>query len=252
METIIPFVGWTRETFGGDSFLFYFPKNKLYIFDNHRLSLWCWLNNVNNVGSEKTNLLYLDRHIDFRCTDFKKRYEIFQNNEESINDLNIFREMLYETHSFGNLSNIDCGNFLAFASKINIFNRIFIFTEVPDYDDYLRRETVNCANTPFDISNISVFNNNITSNLNAVFSDNENICLDIDLDFFVTEVDRVINYELLVNCVSVIKNNLSKVNIITIALSQAYCGGADKAIEILGYFTNAFDVKFKFDIFNQS
>ena len=252
MEAIIPFTCWNKEFYGGDSFLFYFPEKKLYVFDNHRLSLWCWLNKTINLESEKPNLLYIDRHIDFRCTDFDKRYKIFQENRDSIYDLNIFREMLYETHSFGNLSNIDCGNFLAFASKINIFNRIFIFTEVSDYDDYLRRETVNCANTPFDISNISVFNNNITSNLNAVFSYNENICLDIDLDFFVTEVERVINYELLVNCVSIIKDNLSKVNIITIALSQTYCGGEDKAIEILGYFTDAFDVKFKFDIFNQS
>ena len=251
MEIIIPFTGWGRNIVSDDSFLFYFPENKLYIFDNHRLSLWCWLSKIKDDDVKKPNLLYLDRHIDFRCTDFKERYEIFKKNEDNINDLNIFRKMPYKLPLSSNSLNIDYGNFLAFASKLDIFNNIFIFTEVSDCN-YFEREFANSGTMPFDISNISVFNSDIAGNLSDTFSNNSNIYLDVDLDFFVVESSKTINHKLLNSCISVIKNNLSKVNIMTIALSQSFCGGEDKALEILGCFIDAFGVNLELDVFNKS
>ena len=78
----------------GDNFLYFFehPK-KIYIGDNHRLSLWCWLDFIPDNEYGKYNLIYIDQHIDCRCTDFSKRYKKFLENKEYVNDLDNFRKL---------------------------------------------------------------------------------------------------------------------------------------------------------------
>lgn len=91
-------------------FLFYYPHNRIYVSDNHRIALWCWIKSLSNGEYEKYNLVRLDYHFDFRSVGQKQVNEFFKNYEK-IHDLKKYLD-LKRTDDQGNL--IECDNLVFF------------------------------------------------------------------------------------------------------------------------------------------
>lgn len=63
-EWIIPFRGRGRSGAYGVNFLW--QRGNVYVMDNHRLALWCWLREMDL--NRKCNFIHIDRHFDARPT----------------------------------------------------------------------------------------------------------------------------------------------------------------------------------------
>ena len=59
-EWIIPFQGRNASLAHNQNLLW--KTNNIYIMDNHRAALWCWLQEINK--SKKYNVFHLDKHSD--------------------------------------------------------------------------------------------------------------------------------------------------------------------------------------------
>lgn len=82
-EWILDFQGRNHSTAIKLNFLW--KQGNIYIMDNHRAALWCWMDSVNKGGS--LNLFHVDRHFDalFSAQDYSHfPHENFEN--YSIND----------------------------------------------------------------------------------------------------------------------------------------------------------------------
>lgn len=61
MPFIIPFEG--RNSSGAYNVNFLYRDKNVFVMDNHRLAMWCWLQYFNS-NSDSFNLFHLDRHTD--------------------------------------------------------------------------------------------------------------------------------------------------------------------------------------------
>ncbi len=239
MEKLILLKEKSGSKTGEDSFLYFFSEQKIYIMNNHRLSLWCWLNFINKNNFTKHTLIYIDQHIDCRCTDFDKRYKKFLKNINELKILDKFRKLKYDSN-FGKLALIDWGNFLAFVIKLKIFKNIFLFTKTKKID--IEREIKYPGKEAFNLKNIIIYSdNNTKKDLVKVFKNNTDIVLDIDLDFFIN-TNNTIDKELLNEYIEIIKKYKNKIIFTTISLNTSYCDGWNNAEEILNYFIKIFNL----------
>ncbi|MCK5332734.1 hypothetical protein KAJ41_02620 [Candidatus Parcubacteria bacterium] len=51
-----------------DNFLYHFKDKNIYIMDNHRLSLWCWINEIDKKDYNKYTFVQIDDHFDCGAT----------------------------------------------------------------------------------------------------------------------------------------------------------------------------------------
>lgn len=246
MEELIPFKKRTKNFVDEDSFLYSFRTEKIYVFDNHRLSLWCWRNFIKKYEyGKKYNLIYIDKHIDCCCSSFDDRYKTFLEKEHLFKKLDNFRTILYTDDEGTKKSSVmNYGNFLAFALKLELFKNIFIFTQFGDIETYFKREIKYNTKEVFNLDNITCVNRNVERNLVKTFGDHSSIILDIDLDFFTKNVKGkyFIDVISLKRCLKIIKDNLNKIEFITIALSPNCCGGWRNSEKILAYFKLVFNL----------
>lgn len=70
-EWLIPFRG--REYSGTFECNFLWKCENVYVMDNHRLALWCWLRHLD--VSESVDLMHIDQHYDCLMSQHKKWVE---------------------------------------------------------------------------------------------------------------------------------------------------------------------------------
>lgn len=202
---------------------FLWKYKNIYISDNHRVAMWCWLQEMD--FSQKYNLIHIDRHSDTMTSNLDRWCEALPKN---LNDITLSEYLNMEYSSdFGSTKIICWGNYLSvFLEKYkeNINSLIYSFREG-------------------DLPNISkkVYYNeqeileNILLKVNG-FSGKTIINLDIDYFFdFQTPEDEVITQYLSDTYISEIGNKLGnlkpdKVECLTIALSPECCFNWENAI----------------------
>ena len=74
-EWIIPFEG--RNYSGTYKQNFLFKKDNLYIMDNHRAALWCWMQHLND--KQEINLFHIDCHCDTLYSRMDEWLKIYPN-----------------------------------------------------------------------------------------------------------------------------------------------------------------------------
>ncbi len=188
----------------------------------------------------------MDYHIDCKCTDFDERYKMFFSNLDALKDLDLFRKFSFNRTSklqlLGKPPLISCDNFLAFAIKLKMFDKIYIFTKNTD-SNYFSNERKRIKDK-FDLDNVIVCNSDIERNLINKLKKEKLIILDIDLDMFCCRKDEYyfVNKDQTLQFCEIIKQNKNKTLLTNVALSPDYCGGWENAEEILGYFIKIFEL----------
>jgi len=223
---------------------FLFNEGKFYIMDNHLAAAWCWIQKM----QPETNYGFF--HID-------KHYDLIDNVSTEL--LNQTRQPLtknfseYFTGTFTEYLNIkfketDTYPIARFDNYINIFRRLFP-SVIRDYyfatheDGTYLDEIVSYEVPIWDLHD----------NLGYWINDKktEKWILNIDLDYFFLEKDsteyQFLTDEYVLKICEEIQESISKIDVITIALSPEFCGGWDSAFRVLEIITNYFSIGFTAD-----
>lgn len=236
VNKIIPLVNRGSSNSSYVNFLYSYLDLNIYISDNHRIALWCWINFLKACNYGKYSLIRIDKHFDFRNVK-KEALDKFKNNLKDLKDLNRFLDC---SHPSGkNIKLVLWDNYVYYDYNIKLFKEI-IFFSIQD-KKYLE---LNDGKDEFD-----VYYKEDVEKLKDLLSKNKKIILDIDLDFFIDEDfsgDMVLKnisekrartyFELLYQ----FRNNIK---LLTLALSPECCGGWDNSEKILKIFSEIFQVE---------
>lgn len=205
--------------------LFWDEDKSFFIMGNHKYALYCWM-----IFHEKINqlndaaLYHIDYHFDYAVDDW----------------INVFLENPTSSEAMSQANNFNCytppryriceDNFIPAAVGAGLFKKgVFICKDNHhDLDKSIRGRL-------FDHKIFGTFDE-----FKEEFSkqcSSQNICLDIDLDYF-NNSDKWYGMDLLdedtiCNCLQYLKS-LPNVEITTIALSEPFSGGKVAAPKLLG------------------
>lgn len=229
---ILPFRG--RKTSSSINTNFLWRCNNIYIMDNHRLALWCWLKEMN--FTQKYALFHIDAHYDTASI----------TKEPWINCFPDFRNSPLKDYLNYGLDQfpfpiINWGNYLSiFLYKYeNNVDELFTATHlIGTKPEFIEKEEVN----PYKLA--ECFKDYI------VGSDYKCI-LNLDLDYFFYKQDD--EYQMMFSnsyrffIYSVIKELLgeSKIQVLTICLSPECCGGWENAENICYELTDYLGFNFR-------
>jgi len=236
-----------------DSLLYHFKEKNLYIMDNHRLSLWCWINEIDKKDYKKCTFICIDDHFD--CGGYSEVKERINNLENKgvayYKDLNHFR---FDEISGDHLEYwgykckmFTCGSFLIPAIYLNIFNenKLYFFTknDIKDYTNAgINNECAMNSNAPkinhFQKNNKDNFDNSKEGlrRLLTILENEKDIVLDIDLDYFFEYLENEKEY--INEFFNLIKNNQKNIKLITVALIQW-----GKGEDVFKIFNEVFDLE---------
>jgi len=236
-----------------DNLLYHFEEKNIYIMDNHRLSLWCWINEIDKKDYNKYTFVQIDDHFD--CGGFAEAEERINNLEK--NGIDYYKNLDYFRFDKINDKNSDSRGYICkmftFASyliptiylKIFNENKLYFFTK-SDIIDYtnggINDECVMNGNAP-EINHFQKNNKDDPDNskealkiLEAVLAKDKDIILDIDLDYFFDFLEEEKEY--IKDFFNLIKDNQKNIKLITIALTQW-----GKGEDVLKIFNDVFDLE---------
>lgn len=242
-------------------------EDSIYIMDNHRAALWCWLQEITTDKNNKFNLLHIDNHLDMTpkgldcCFSSKyalkktsiKQYLIMRHSCKEYGTIPIFSYdnfLRFFLQSFSNIVNVEkayvtlpYSNNKPTAKKNKIdknFKKTFGFDKTDD-DCYSRAKRL--------------YKNDL---LNLLKQDSkEKWIIDLDLDYFYSENTHSLNTELAKEIFTLIKNwyNKKKIVIVTVAWSPEFLINNDNELLNVGFerakklnkeFCKIFNIDFNF------
>jgi hypothetical protein len=211
-EWIIPFKGRKRSGLLNQNFLW--RRGPVYVMDNHRAALWCWLQHVKS--SQKYNLLHIDRHSDTQYT----RVDSWKQTLPDLRDLSI-DEYLWREHQNPDWTPapiISCANYLS------------IFLELlPEQVDYCIFATHGRGERPRWECQSELYFDRLLDTVDSI-SGREKAIVNIDLDYFFSrEKAKYVMFsdEFIKRIFAAVQNKISSqsIAVVTIALSPEWCGG---------------------------
>jgi hypothetical protein len=218
-EWIIPFKGRKRSGQYNQNFLW--KKGSVYVMDNHRAALWCWLRHIDH--NQKYNLLHIDRHSDTQYA----WMDLWTQSLSDLADLTIDKYLSRE-HSHPDLRPtpvISWGNYLS------IFFELF-----PQQVDYCIFATHGRGELPRCERQSKVCCHQLLDAVESISGRGKAI-VNIDLDYFfgVGKAKYVIfSNEFIRHIFAAVQNKIDSqsIAVATIALSPECCGGW-KSVESL-------------------
>lgn len=219
---IIDFKGRNRS--GVDNINLLFNDKILYIMDNHLAASWCWAQKI-DLG-QKYNILHIDRHYDmlYRNIDFwlKELEKCHLDLKE-----NTFQEVHACEYSSSN----------TIMKTIRYDNYIPIFLEsYPDLIDGLYYATHKDGFLPdkYSIEQIEIYGL-LDFIEDEVPSKQSKWIVNIDIDYFYIGRQDYVKFcsdNYIDKLIENIKSNLSRIEVLTIALSPQFCSGWENAEKI--------------------
>lgn len=220
-EWIVPFKG--RGTSGAFEQNFLWRKGSIYIMDNHRAALWCWLQHIQ--AGKKYNLFHIDRHTD-------TLYSRIEEWKKSILDLSklpidSYLALRYHHNSSGHdIPVIQYGNYLS------------IFLECyPEFINQCLFATHNEGDEPKWLNKMKIEIWETADTLIACLKEREWI-VNVDLDYFFYYFDEkdyfMFSDEYVEHVFSTISEGYKDgaISVLTISLSPEYSGGWESAEEL--------------------
>ena len=228
---IIPFKG---ENYSGtieQNLLWKDKLNNIYIMDNHRAALWCWMQEIE--VDKNIKYFHLDRHYDCRNGDLENWISLCPDlGSLSIHDyLNLMDSHEYVLFKYDNYGAI----FLEKYKNIIEHSLFFTYKE----GDIPRTESIQEENASLLHENLEYW----TEDGAWIFN--------IDLDyFFYKENDNyslMYSNEFIYSFFLIVKKKLDKkeIKVLTIALSPEFCGGWKNAKKVCDIATSALDISFE-------
>lgn len=202
-------------------YLFHFTEGNIFLMKNHRYSLWCWINELDRKDYGKYCLVHVDTHHDCGEIYPEERFNFFLNNLEEYIDIGRYRDVKYKNKG-KEIDLIGNGNFLGLALRDHIFSNNYLFTRADNvassYED-----TFNGMNNGYT-NNVKYFETENFSALEQIIDENDNIFLDIDLDYFIDNGlgsnGAIFSDDKYNQYVNLFKNSLNKFKLITIAVTD--------------------------------
>jgi hypothetical protein len=223
-----------RQGSGACHLNFLWKYNSIYIMDNHRAALWCWLQ---ELSEQKYNLLHIDRHYDtLNCG-----IDEWQKKSPDVKALTL-EEYLDLSYSIGNdkFPLVRWDNYLSLFLKFfkHMINYCFFIThnqgDKPDFNDQAEFILWDIAdNLEFWIKG---------------YCNKWIVNIDFDYFFFKYEEEYLLLFstKFIDAIFKSIKNQLDNgvISVLTVSLSPECCGGWDNAEEVLERFCNIMKVDF--------
>lgn len=211
---------------------FLFKEENIYIMDNHLAAAWCWISQLKL--NEKVGLFHIDRHFDLL-------------NNISLDFLNKRRDRFtgtFEEYIAVKNDSTDDQQVARFDNYINIYRALF-----PNSISNYYFATHDDGNKLSEIESYNVPIWDLQDNLSYWMESAEHKWIvNIDLDYFFQEsgqnIFKFLTDEYIGYICEELKKAISKIAVITIALSPDFCGGWKQSFEILKIFTNSFNISF--------
>lgn len=212
---------------------FLFNEEKFYIMDNHLAAAWCWMQKIN--PSDKCGFFHIDRHYDLINN---LSTEFIEQNKNCLTGT--LSEHLAVTSCLPTVYQA-----VRFDNYIELYRKLYPQTLTNYY--FVTHEDGTCS------KEIESYNHRIwdlQDNLSYWIISNkaQKWILNIDLDYFFQDYEGI-KFQFLtdeyVNFIcKEIEKSLSKIEVITIALSPSFCGGWKPAFRVLKIITDYFKLNF--------
>lgn len=220
---------------------FLYNVDKFYIMDNHLAAAWCWAQKIDK--SKRYGLFHIDRH-----------YDLLNNLRDDC--LNMNRDILV-SNDFNEYYSIK-GDYdmpiMRYDNYIDTFNRLF-----PDLIQMVYYATHKDGNNE-DGTSLECINKykpdiwDLQSNINYWIVDSNNDIdswiVNIDIDYFFQEFQEenhlFLTKKYIKSVCREIKRSLSKIDVVTIALSPDFCNGWGNSFQILRIICNELEINFPY------
>lgn len=223
-------IPWINEgTSESEHCHFLFQKNKIYIMDNHRLALWCWLRELDLKQS--FNFLHIDAHDDCLVHPNMGDFQLSSMGLDKLDTYMNYKDPLQENSSLFRWDNYLPFFFLTYK---NIINKKIIFGhDLGLAGDFTFRHG------PWDLYR---FSNKMMNWKPWV--------VNIDLDYFYARDMKnhlLFSQDYMSNFFDQLSAYYDEgvIKLITVALSPECCGGWDQSLKALELFNKSFNLKMK-------
>ncbi|WP_165874678.1 UPF0489 family protein [Cocleimonas flava] len=233
-EWILPFKGRNVSTAFNQNFLW--KKDNIYIMDNHRAALWCWLEEIS--VENKYNLFHIDAHYDTRTIENQEWVKNLPDLTKI--DLQQYLDIKGDDTGLGKHPAITWDNYLSLFYYLypDTLDELFTATHLQGTKPDILFEEVKPY---FFIEN--------TKEYLSTYSNNKWI-INLDLDYFFSKQND--QYELMYSdtfiegAFQIIKDSLDKgiISVLTICLSPECCGGWEKAESLCSLLTKKLEIDF--------
>ena len=232
---LIPFKRRGCSGLSNDNFLW--NENNIYIMDNHRLSLWCWLQYRNKINT--TDLIHIDRHYDFIEADSSEGFDDLQQGWPD--DLKTYRTA--STEGIGK----DTRAIIRYDNYLNVLYKYF-----PQFVGQGYYFTHNDGDKPQNISFEDITNPlDLMPRIHELFRKEGQYIVNIDIDYFFQTVGEE-NFQFFsdpfvrkFSGVIVDAYRSGKIAVLTIALSPEYCGTWRDSERVCGIICDGLELNFK-------
>ncbi len=235
---LVPFQGRNRSGTYNQNFLW--RSENVYLMDNHRAALWCWLQHIEPEGP--ISILHIDKHTDTLCSRIEEWVQALPSNWTSFS-IDDYLEFKYLSRDLSN------DPFLLFRWD----NYLSLFLEL-----YRKRiqgcrfATQEIGDPPNHAGATKLDIDDLPTELERLFSGtSDSWIINLDLDFFFYESSigkpkRRFSREFARQVFEQIQVMRSQNRIIalTVALSPECCGGWDEAEMVLGEFLACVEIQF--------
>lgn len=232
----IPFKG--RNHSGTFNCNFLWQKDNVYVMDNHRLALWCWLRHIR--GESKIEILHIDQHYDCRLSCHDQWLAAVPINLEELSLSEYINYTWQGAHGESPLFRFD--NYLSlFLDKYREkISSLYISSHKDgDFPNFNGKE--------FNLFESLGYINARCSGINSI-----KCIINIDLDYFTEtgfgEPFIVVTDEYIAKLSEILKTGLDKKQILclTLALSPEFVGSWDMAESLFEKINNVMDLGFEF------
>jgi UPF0489 domain len=237
-EWLVPFKGRHPSNAYNQNFLW--KTGNVYIMDNHRAALWCWMQHVERAPPHSLCLMHIDRHFDTLQSNMQTWLPHYPNTWDM--SISQYLDLSYKSESGREHFEVfRFDNYLSlYLSKTNAVASCWFAThddgDKPNFED---KEDV----APWDL----------LQNLDWwVESGRSQWIMNIDLDYFFCDdskdnITRMLSDDYIAGIFSAVRKTIDAghVAVTTIALSPEFCGGWEPSERALKVGLTALGIDFK-------
>jgi len=198
---------------------FLWREENVYIMANHRLALWCWLQQ-REILRKEYSLIHIDKHTDARkwaSEDEQKCLKKILSEFETLLNFSTYENFHCSCKFITDRNTRPCityDNFIHLAAEARLFKHYYLYCSIGDWDTSLPTSSFNHYKKIEEINNIEEI---IIKCAGACI-------LDLDLDFFDDEDDSfpksVTGEGLLKEVMEKITKHRDKISMITVSINE--------------------------------
>lgn len=215
-------------------------EEKIFIMDNHLAAGWCWLKKLDI--ERQYNLFHIDRHYDLLKSQLEWWIESLNQQNVNLQAISI-EELVSLRYSNERLPTNDSYPIFRWDNYIPILDRMY-----PYLIGHSTFATHKDGDNADDMEASEVDPWQLPDNLSYWLTNGTNEwILNLDIDYFFTNIDeeyiQLFTDEFVIQIAKEIKKSLSKIKVLTIALSPEMCGGWDKSERVARLITDELGLK---------